>query len=77
MFLDRLKDRMRVQLDVAHDLREHVPLDLREREEDMFVGEEGVIATARFLHRPIDDPLRRFADLALCDVEIVHAGSPP
>src|SRR5215813_5501591 len=31
-----------------------------------------MIAASRFLDRPIDDALRRLADLALCNVEIVH-----
>ena len=43
----------------------------------MFVGQQGVIAASGFLDSPVDDPLRRFADLALSDVEIVHAASPP
>ena len=51
VLLDRLKNRMRVQFDVAHDLGEHVPLDLREREEDVLVGQQRVLATAGFFNR--------------------------
>ena len=69
---------MRVQLDVAHDLGERVPLDLREGEKDVFVREQGVLAPARFFDRAVDDALRGFADLARRDVEIVYVhGSPP
>ena len=64
MFFDRLKNRVRVQLDVAHHFGEHVPLDLREREEKMLVGQQRVLAAARFFDRAIDDALRGFADLA-------------
>ena len=64
MFFNRLKDRVRVQLDVAHHFGEHVPLDLREREEQMLVGQQRVLAAASFLDRPVDDALRGFANLA-------------
>ena len=77
MLFERLQDLVRVQLEVAHHLGEGVPFDLREREEDVLVGQQGVIAAPRFLDGAIDDPLGRFADLALCDVEVVHAASPP
>jgi hypothetical protein len=42
----------------------------------MFVGEKRVIAATRFLECSIDDPLRGFANLARCDIEIlyVHGG---
>src|SRR5919107_750351 len=49
MLLQALQDLVRVQLEIAHHLRERVPLDLREREKNMFVGKQGVIAAARFL----------------------------
>ena len=64
VLLDRLQDRVRVQLDVAHHFGEHVPLDLREREKDVLVGQQRVLAAARFLDRAVDDALRGFADLA-------------
>ena len=43
VLLERLQNLVRVQLEVAHDLGERVPLDLRERQENMFVREERVI----------------------------------
>ena len=72
MLLEPLQNLVRIQLEIAHDLRERVPLDLREREEDVFVGEQRVIAAPRFLNRAVDDPLGGFTNLALCDVEVVH-----
>ena len=64
VLFDRLKDGVRIQLDVAHHLGEHVPFDLREGEEEVFVGQQRVLAAARFFDRPVDDALRRFANLA-------------
>ena len=64
MLFDRLKNRMRVQLDVAHHLREHVPFDLRKSEKNMFVCQQRVLATTRLLDRAVDNALRGFAYLA-------------
>ena len=72
VFFDGLKNRVRIQLDVAHHLREHVPFDLREREKKVFVGQQRVLAAARFLDRAVDDALRGFANLAGRDVEIFY-----
>ena len=55
---------MRIQLDVAHHLGEHVPLDLRKSEEQVLVGQQRVLAAARLFDGAIDDALRRFGDLA-------------
>ena len=77
VLLERLQNFVRIQLEVAHDLRERVPLDLREREEDVLVGQQRVVAAPRFLDRAVDDPLGGLADLALCDVEVVHRPPPP
>ena len=64
VLFDRLKNGVRVQLDVAHHFREHVPFDLREREKHMFVGQQRVLAAPRLFDRAVDDALRGFADLA-------------
>jgi hypothetical protein len=77
MLLEGLQDLVGIQFEVAHHLRERVPLHLREREEDVFVGQEGMVPPTRFLDRPVHDPLRRLTDLALCDVEVVHGTDPP
>ena len=77
VLFERLQDRVRIQLEVAHHLREHVPLDLGEREEDVLVGEQRVVAAARFLDRAIDDPLRGFSNLARSDVEVFHVPGLP
>ena len=54
---------MGVQLHVAHHFGEGVPLDLCEREKNMLVGQQRVLAAAGFFGRAIDDALRGFADL--------------
>ena len=64
MLFNGLKDRMRVQLDVAHHRGEHVPLNLCERQKQMLVGEQCLLAAARFLDGPVDDALGGFANLA-------------
>ena len=46
VLLERLQNLVGVQLEVAHHLGERVPLDLREREKDVFVGQQRVIAAS-------------------------------
>jgi hypothetical protein len=72
MLFECLQNLVRIQLEIAHDLGKRVPFDLREGEEDVLVGEQRVITPSRFLDSAIDDTLCGFADLALCDVEVVH-----
>jgi hypothetical protein len=55
---------MGVQFNVAHDLREHVPLDLRERQKDVFVGEQRMFPAASFLDSPVDNSLSGLAYFA-------------
>ena len=57
MLFERLQDLVRVQAEVAHDLPEHVPLDLREREADVLVGQQRVLAAARLVEGAIHDAL--------------------
>ncbi len=57
VLFERLQDLVRIQAQVPHDLPEHVPLDLREREADVLVGQECVFAAARLVQRAIDDAL--------------------
>ena len=64
MFFDRLKDRVGVQVDVAHDFGKHVPLDLREGEKEMFIRQQCVFTPTGFFDCPVDDALCGFADLA-------------
>ncbi len=64
MLFDCLKNGVRVQFDVPHHFGEHVPLDLRERQKNVFVGEQRMFTTTRLLDRAIDDALSRFAYLA-------------
>ncbi len=64
MFLERLQDLMRIQAEVAHDLAEHVPFDLRKRQKDMLVRQQCMLTPTGFLDRAIDNPLCCFAYLA-------------
>ena len=67
-----------IELDVAHDGREHVPFDLREGEEEVFVGQQRVLAPAGLFDGAVDDALRSFANLARRDIEIFYVhGRPP
>jgi hypothetical protein len=72
VFFNRLKDRVRVELDVAHDRGEHVPFDLRKGKEEVLVGEQRVLAPPRLLDGTVDNPLRGFSNLARRDVEIFY-----
>ena len=77
VLLERLQDLVRVQVEIAHHLREHVPLDLGERQEYVLVGQQRVLAAPGFLDRPVHDALRRFRHLVLRDIEVFHESSPP
>ena len=57
MFLERLQDLVRVQLDVPHHLPEHVPFDLGEGQADVLVGQERMLAAAGLIQRAVDDAL--------------------
>ena len=71
VLFERLQDFVGIQLEVAHDLPEHVPLGLRERQADVLVREQRVLAAAGLVERAIDDPLGRIGQLVLRNVEIV------
>ena len=58
MLFERLQNLVGVQLQVAHDLAEHVPFDLGERQADMLVGEQGVVAPPGFVQGPVNDAFR-------------------
>ena len=60
VLFNRLKNGVRVQLDVPHHFREHVPLDLREREENVLVREQRMLAAAGFFDRPDRRCVARF-----------------
>jgi hypothetical protein len=47
VLFERLKDLVRVQAEIAHDLPEHVPLDLGKRQTDMLIRQHRVVAAAR------------------------------
>ena len=77
VLLQRLENLVRVQLEVAHDLAEHVPFDLRKRETDVLVRQQRVLATAGLVERAIHDALGRLGQLVLRDVEVLHHDRPP
>jgi hypothetical protein len=58
LLLERLQDLVGVQIEIAHYLRERIPLHLRERQENVFVGQQRVITSPGFLHRAIHYALR-------------------
>ena len=72
VLFERLQDLVRVQLEVAHDLAEHVPFGLRERQADVLVGQERVLAAAGLVERAVDDALGRLGQLVLRNVEVFH-----
>ena len=55
--LERVHDLVRVQVELGHDLRERVPLDLCERKEDVLVCYLRVVSAPGFLDSAVDDPL--------------------
>ena len=72
MLFQRLQDLVRVQLEVAHDLPEHVPLDLRKGQAHVLVGEQRVLSPPRFVDRAVNDTLCGLSQLVLWDVEVLH-----
>ena len=72
VLFERLQNLVRVQLDVAHYLAEHVPLDLGERETDMLVGQERMVPPASLVEGTVEDSLGRLSQLVLGDVEVFH-----
>ena len=57
VLFERLQNLVRIELEVAHDLPEHVPFDLRERQADVLVGQQRVFAAARLVERAVHDAL--------------------
>ena len=53
--------------------REHVPFDLRERQEDVLVRQQRVLAATGLLDRAIDDALRCFRQS--CSVRISRSST--
>jgi hypothetical protein len=69
VLLQRLQDLVGVQFQVPHHLREGVPLHLREREEDVLVGQQRVVAAPRLLDRAVHDSLPPIRRILLCAIE--------
>jgi hypothetical protein len=76
VILERLQDFVGVQFQVAHDLPEHVPFDLRKGKADVLVRQQRVFAPPCLLERAIHDALGRFSQFVLRDVEVFHERLP-
>src|SRR5262249_14393544 len=76
MLLERLENLVRVQREVAQDLAEHVPLDLRKCETEVLIGQDPVFAAARFVQRAVHNAFSRLSQLVLWDVEVLHGALP-
>ena len=76
MLFERLQNLVRIQLEVAHDLAEHVPLGLGERQADVLVGQQRVFAAPRLFERAVDDALGRVGQLVLRNIEVFSRRPP-
>ncbi len=72
MFLEGLEDFVRVQVQITHDLAEHVPLDLGECQAEMLIGELHVVPATGLVQGAIDHALSRLSHFALRNVEVFH-----
>ncbi len=70
LILDGVKNGLGIQIQVAHDGSEEIPLRLRKREKQVFVADRGVLPSPSIFDRTVHQPLRGFTDLAGSDVEI-------
>jgi hypothetical protein len=78
MILERLRDLVRVQLQIAHQLPEGIPFHLREREADVLIRHQGVIVATRFLEGASDHAVCRLSQFVLRYFEIyVNHGRLP
>ena len=68
---ERVENLVRVQLDVLHELAEGVPFDVRERQADVLVRQETMLAPAGIFEGALDHALGRLSQPALWDVEFV------
>ena len=63
---------MRVQIQIAHRLRERVPLHPAERQKQVRAREFGVPTPPSFVDRAVDHTLGGFANPVVRDVQVVH-----
>ena len=76
MVLQRPQEIMGVEAVVAHHLTEQIPLDLREPEADVLVGQDAVAVPTRFIDGTIDDTLGAVTQTIPRDIEVFHAAPP-
>jgi hypothetical protein len=74
MLFQSLEYLVRIEVEVAHDLAEHVPLHLGKCQADVLVGQERMVAATSFVEGPVHDSLGRLGHLVLRNVEILHGG---
>ena len=55
--LERVNNLVRIQVEFRHDLREGVPLNLGERQEDVLVGDLGMVPAPGLLNSAVHDAL--------------------
>ena len=67
---DGVKDGLRMQVDVAQDLGEEIPVGLREGDKQMLVAQDTVLSAPGVVDGAVDDALGRFTNFAGGDVEI-------
>jgi hypothetical protein len=63
---------VRIQVEVAHDAREQIPIRLGERHEQMLVADDRVLASASLLAGAFRQPLSALTHFASSDVEVFH-----
>jgi len=61
-----------IEFQVTHDLPEHVPFHLRERQTYVLVGEQCMIAPAGLVKCAVDDSFGRLGHLVLRNIEVLH-----
>ena len=76
VIVERLKNGVWVQIQLAHYLCKQIPFHLCKGEEQMLGSEHGMVPPARLLHRAVDDTLRRLAQFAWWNVQFVHGAAP-
>jgi hypothetical protein len=71
----RMQHGVRIQVEIAHHAREQIPIRLGERDEQMLIADDRVLAASSLLRGTVRQPLSGLTHLASSDVEVFH-GSP-
>jgi hypothetical protein len=57
VIFEGVKNLMRVQAEILHELPEHVPFDLSECKTYMLIRQQGMFASASFVEGAVEDTL--------------------